>query len=299
MHSSSIFVASLAGAAAATQLLHPQNIAALKRSGVQLEARQTLLPISQDDFENMTNDVSDVEPSDDFKDFQDEQHDELDKLFHEDDKPEKEATPSELSAAADCAGAAFGIILSMPTPPPEIVRDVMANQANGADCDFTTPKDLSSEYKAYTSEVREWFSSMEPEFNKQLKDCGDNAKVTEDDIIPKDCAVNLALGPIALKSASSEDATTTGAEGESKTSSGDGAAAKTPVTKPGNSSISDSGAGSGSGDSGSDDKGDDKGDDKEGSGDDKKEGDDEAGAAVRNTGYTFVGLAVAAVAFLL
>ncbi|KAF4465319.1 infection structure specific [Fusarium albosuccineum] len=72
--------------------------------------------------------------------------------------------------SAECQSAIMDIYETVPTPAPEIVKDLTENPQTDP-CNFKTPASLSKEYASYSSEIVSWYSKNEDGISSALEEC--------------------------------------------------------------------------------------------------------------------------------
>ncbi|KAK5991531.1 hypothetical protein PT974_09815 [Cladobotryum mycophilum] len=77
------------------------------------------------------------------------------------------ATGSDILA---CASAALDITQSMPTPPPDLLSDIIEHPQTDP-CHISLPASLSGEYSSYTKEVKSWINDNKGKLSSLAKSC--------------------------------------------------------------------------------------------------------------------------------
>ncbi|UPK94388.1 hypothetical protein LCI18_005323 [Fusarium solani-melongenae] len=80
------------------------------------------------------------------------------------------ATDSVAGLDKECQEAIMEVYKTLPTPAPEIVKDLTEHPQTDP-CHFSTPASLSKEYASYSSEVLGWYSKNEAEIKSALEEC--------------------------------------------------------------------------------------------------------------------------------
>lgn len=70
----------------------------------------------------------------------------------------------------ECQEAIMEVYKTLPTPAPEIVKDLTEHPQSDP-CSFSTPASLSKEYASYSSEILGWYSKHEGEIKSALEEC--------------------------------------------------------------------------------------------------------------------------------
>ncbi|KAI5465013.1 hypothetical protein BGZ63DRAFT_421993 [Mariannaea sp. PMI_226] len=97
--------------------------------------------------------------------------------------------------ALSCANAILSVYSDVPTPPADIVSDLLDNPQTDP-CHFTIPASLSKEYSSYSKEVMSWYDDHSKAIESALSQCpsassyanmvpsctdkGDSSKPTDD-----------------------------------------------------------------------------------------------------------------------
>ncbi|KAL2677309.1 hypothetical protein Neosp_011078 [[Neocosmospora] mangrovei] len=80
------------------------------------------------------------------------------------------ATDSVAGLDKECQEAIMEVYKTLPTPAPEIVKDLTEHPQTDP-CSFSTPASLSKEYASYSSEILGWYSKNEAEIKSALEEC--------------------------------------------------------------------------------------------------------------------------------
>lgn len=70
----------------------------------------------------------------------------------------------------ECQSAILNIYSDVPTPPAEIVSDLLDHPQTDP-CHFSTPASLSKEYASYSSEVVSWYDDNKKALSSALSEC--------------------------------------------------------------------------------------------------------------------------------
>ncbi|KAL4722980.1 hypothetical protein ACLX1H_010220 [Fusarium chlamydosporum] len=86
------------------------------------------------------------------------------------------AIPDLSDISGECQTAILGLAKGIPTPAPEIMSDLLEHPQTDP-CDFSTPASLSSEYKAYSSEIISWYGKNVDGIMSAVKECPEIASL--------------------------------------------------------------------------------------------------------------------------
>ncbi|KAJ4142022.1 hypothetical protein NW754_014812 [Fusarium falciforme] len=140
------------------------------------------------------------------------------------------ATDSVAGLDKECQEAIMEVYKTLPTPAPEIVKDLTEHPQTNP-CSFSTPASLSKEYASYSSEVLGWYSKNEAEIKSALEECPALSKYANAVPICSDAAAAGGDKAEATKTAEETEAET-GASKPSGSASAESAsdAAATPTS---------------------------------------------------------------------
>ncbi|RSL97816.1 hypothetical protein CDV31_012882 [Fusarium ambrosium] len=127
------------------------------------------------------------------------------------------ATDSVAGLDKECQEAIMEVYKTLPTPAPEIVKDLTEHPQTDP-CSFSTPASLSKEYASYSSEVLGWYSKNEAEIKSALEECPALSKYAN--------AVPICSDAAGAGSAKATEATKTAEETEAETMATESGASK-------------------------------------------------------------------------
>ena len=145
------------------------------------------------------------------------------------------ATDSVAGLDKECQEAIMEVYKTLPTPAPEIVKDLTEHPQTDP-CHFSTPASLSKEYASYSSEVLGWYSKNEAEIKSALEECPALSKYANAVPICSDAAAAGGDKTEATKTAEETEAETAATESGASKPSGSASAesasdaAATPTT---------------------------------------------------------------------
>ncbi|KAJ4313775.1 hypothetical protein N0V84_009236 [Fusarium piperis] len=127
------------------------------------------------------------------------------------------ATDSVAGLDKECQEAIMEVYKTLPTPAPEIVKDLTEHPQTDP-CSFSTPASLSKEYASYSSEILGWYSKNEAEIKSALEECPALSKYAD--------AVPICATGGAGAGGAKTEATKTAEETEAETGAAESGASK-------------------------------------------------------------------------